>query len=174
MDLSKIIEWVKLPTKVWVTIATACALVLFTDDNFNDFLGIKEFVKLYRPYIGVIFLVSFVFTIVNVSEYNWKKFRRWSNTRNRIKYTKKRLHNLTEGERKILRYFLLNNSHSQQILLDDGDAKELEVYKIISRSSSIGSLTYGFTFNIQPWAWDYLHKHPELILSYDELKTFQQ
>jgi hypothetical protein len=36
--------------------------------------------------------------------------------------------------------------------------------KILYQSSTVGSWRRGFAFNIQPWAWDYLQKHLDLIL----------
>jgi len=45
-----------------------------------------------------------------------------------------------------------------------GLSKDLEVFGVLYRSSNInmpGSDNYDY--NITPWAWDYLKKHPELI-----------
>ncbi|MBU2802589.1 hypothetical protein HFV02_10085, partial [Acidithiobacillus caldus] len=35
--------------------------------------------------------------------------------------------------------------------------------EIIYRSSSMGQFGAYFSYNIQPWAWDYLRKNPHLI-----------
>jgi len=40
----------------------------------------------------------------------------------------------------------------------------LEIEKIVFKSSNIGQLDE-WAYNIQPWAWDYLNNHPELLAS---------
>jgi Super-infection exclusion protein B len=34
---------------------------------------------------------------------------------------------------------------------------------VLYRSSNMSALGTTFPFNIQPWAWDYLNEHPELL-----------
>ncbi len=47
--------------------------------------------------------------------------------------------------------------------LVDGLAGGLEAKGILFRSSNFGDPLYGFSHNLQPWARDYLKKHPELL-----------
>jgi hypothetical protein len=44
----------------------------------------------------------------------------------------------------------------------NGTVNALQKERIIIRGSSLGSIT-GFDYIIQPWAWEYLNKHPELL-----------
>lgn len=39
----------------------------------------------------------------------------------------------------------------------------LETEKIIYRASSLSSYYTNFPYNIQPWAWEYLNQHPDLL-----------
>jgi hypothetical protein len=85
-------------------------------------------------------------------------------SRRRIKYRQKRLHRLTPAERAILRKYIIKDTRSQDLSLQDGVAQGLVLERIIYRPlPSIGDVRRGFPHNIQPWAWDYLKKHPELL-----------
>ncbi|MBI1879994.1 MAG: superinfection exclusion B family protein [Chloroflexi bacterium] len=74
----------------------------------------------------------------------------------------KRLHNLTRSEKAILKGYLGNQTRSQYLPIESGVVNGLEAEDIIYRASHIGKLDE-WAFNIQPWAWDYLTDHPELL-----------
>jgi hypothetical protein len=58
MDMSKWLEWIKLPTKTLAGLCIVFAIMIFSSDGALDRLGLASVVTEYRPYLGVGFLVS--------------------------------------------------------------------------------------------------------------------
>ncbi|MBU0518829.1 superinfection exclusion B family protein [bacterium] len=69
---------------------------------------------------------------------------------------------MTPAEKEIMRTYLLKNVRSQVLSLADGTVCELERYGIIHPSAKIRRGEY-IDYNIQPWAWKYLKKRPNLM-----------
>jgi len=76
----------------------------------------------------------------------------------------KRLHSLSSEEKAILKDYLDNDTKTRPFSFFSGTHKGLVASGVLYTSSDIsmpGRDT--FDYNINPWAWDYLRKHPELI-----------
>ena len=78
-----------------------------------------------------------------------------------------RLHDLTPAEKQILCGYILANQRTQYFHMEDGVPMGLVSEKILFVSTTMGSVLHGFAFNIQPWAWEYLSKNPDLITTAD-------
>lgn len=170
MDLSKYLEAIKLSPKYLVPFVIVSGFLLFARPDILEIFGLAELSAKYRPYIGGIFLLTAALVLSHwmISLYQWLAKRRlWSR---RIKAAKKTLHNLTGEEKEILRAYIGGNTRTQYLQLESGVASGLELEYIIFRSSNIGNLD-GWAYNIQPWAWDYLNKHRELLFTKEELES---
>ena len=84
---------------------------------------------------------------------------------NNLTKLKKRLKTLTNEEREILTKYVPNKTRTNYLRPDDGVVRGLEQANIIYRASAMGGANYQFTwaYNIQPWAWDFLNAHSELV-----------
>lgn len=163
MDVSKLLGLIKIPTKYYFGISFITGILLFSSENILNKLGVLAFVTDNRIWIGVIFLVTLAFWVTDFIIHIYKKISKSINIKKKEKVRKERLHNLTQDEKSILSGYIDNNIRSQKLDSFDGTVRELEYYKIIYRASNVGRALEGFSYNIQPWAWDYLHKHPELL-----------
>lgn len=162
MDPSKWLDWIKLPTK---TIAALCIVfggLLFSGDSALERFGLAGFIGEYRAYLGMGFLVTLALTVVNSLASFWKFIYPWIAEAYWIRLGRKRLKSLNPTEKNILRYYIQNQTRSQTLPIQDGTVYALQKEKIIFRGSSLGSL-HGFDFIIQPWAWEYLNEHMELL-----------
>lgn len=163
MDVSKVFDWIKLKPKYLAPISVAGAATLFAPSWFIEKLGLQRLQTDFRLWVGIVFLISSVLLISHALSTVWsfgtKKIRERSN----LGDMQKRLHNLSAGEKKVLRGYILNNTKSQTLDYLDGVANGLEAAKVIFRAASIGSMWGGFAYNIQPWAWDYLNANPHLL-----------
>jgi len=169
-SFGKYLDWIKLSPKYLSPIALVSGFLLFAKPSWLARFGLVEFVAQYRPYIGVIFLLAASLLVSHwlISSYKWLAKRRlWSKE---LKSAKQHLHNLTHEEREILRAYVGRDTRTQYLPIESGVVAGLEWQHIILRSSHIGSLVDGWAYNIQPWAWDYLHEHPELLFSKEELE----
>jgi hypothetical protein len=70
---------------------------------------------------------------------------------------------LTEDEKAILRGYIEGQTRTQYLAMSNGTVGQFVVEKILFRASSLGSVADYFPYNIQPWAWDYLNNHPEVL-----------
>lgn len=133
-----------------------------------DSLGIGTLVSQYRQILGIVFLFSTTLLIVEILIVVYRWIQETLVNRLIVKSGHKRLHALTEPEKKVLRSFIFEKTRSRRLDMTDGVVNELESESIIFRSSNLGhgiGLHVVFAFNIQPWAWDYLNAHPELLSS---------
>ena len=60
-------------------------------------------------------------------------------------------------------FYIDENTRTQELNLADGRVRELEYNKIVYRACDISKGFTDFDYNIQPWAWDYLNKHKEIL-----------
>jgi Super-infection exclusion protein B len=164
MDIvtEKWLDWTKLPTKILAGICIVFGILIFSGEIMLDKLGLKSFVCEYRAYFGFGFLLTLALTLVNSISAIWKFIYPWLAEAYWIRNGRKRLQNLNPTEKDILRYYIKNKIRSQNLSIQDGTVNALQKEKIILRGSSIGSL-HGFDYIIQPWAWEYLNDHPELL-----------
>ncbi len=72
---------------------------------------------------------------------------------------------LTEEEKAILRLFIVGKTSSVNLSIKNGVVLGLQQKKIIIKLGIVGTdaLRMSFPFNIQPWAWEYFNKNPQLI-----------
>jgi hypothetical protein len=162
MEFSKLLDWIKLPTKTLAGLCVVFAILIFSNSNMLDKFGLKPIVEQYRAYLGIGFLVTLALTLVNSITAIWKFIYPWIAQAYWIRIGKKRLQNLTPNEKDILGYYIKNKNRSQTLRIQDGTVNALQKEKIIVRASSLGTM-YGFDYIIQPWAWKYLNKKPQLL-----------
>lgn len=162
MDLTKWLDWIKLPTKTMAGLCIVFGILIFSGDSTLDKFGLKSLVADHRAYFGVGFLGTLTLTVVNSFSAVWKFIYPWITEVYGIRIGRKRLQSLNPAEKQILSYYIQNQTRSQTLPIQDGTVNALQTENIIIRGSSLGSL-HGFDFNIKPWAWNYLNQHPDLL-----------
>ena len=77
---SKVIEWLKLPTKIIAFIALMSCAFLFLPSKIIESLKLQDFIDLYGKYFGVVFIVAssyllfiFLFPFTNNNFSFWSK-----------------------------------------------------------------------------------------------------
>lgn len=163
--LGKLKDWLVMGAVPLGGTAIAAAVVLFAPPSLLVVLGLNEVVKAIRPYLGGALVLSSSLLICLAAKGAWDnllgKLLREALT---IRFHRRELHALTEEEKSYLRPFIENQTRSRAFNLNDGIAMGLQQRKIIIRASNLGIPGgYSFPFQIQPWAWEYLNKHPELV-----------
>lgn len=162
IDLSKITEWLKLPTKTFVALIIVGAILLFAPPSLLASLGLNTFVNSYRPYIGAMFVVSLAISVVSAASAALKFISPWVVQAYWIHGGRKRLRALNPEEKELLSHFIVNKTRSQHLPIQSGVVSALVQEKVLIRASSVGDI-YGFDYNIQPWAWEYLNENPHLL-----------
>jgi hypothetical protein len=160
--IAKFLELMKVPIRVVVGVCVAAAIVLFAPDKVVGLLGLLQYREKYRFYFGIAVVLLIAIVIAKIIGAVDEKLIDWRLDRIR----KRRLRNLTDEEIKILNPYIMRKTRTQYLSIQSGVVKGLVHDNIIYRSANVGSMEYGgaaFAHNIQPWAWDYLNDHPELV-----------
>jgi hypothetical protein len=162
---SDILDFIKLNPKYLTGLVIASGVLLFTPIYFLDRLGITDLVDKYRIWIGLIFLITVSLLISHLIWHISNSIKSKLDGQSFQKIGKQRLKKLTPREKHILNGYINENERTQYLDYTDGSVRELELMKIIYRSSNLSRGGTVFAYNIQPWAWDYLNKHKKLLHS---------
>lgn len=163
MRIDGIIGWIKLSPKYLIPIAILAAALLFLPSDALSKFGVDDFVNEYRMWIGIVGLLTFALLLTHfmywLKDIVTKKLR----TARSLKAAKDSLRNLTPEEQIVLADYILRQTKSRTLRVQSGVAMSLEHAHIIYLASKLGTLMGGFAYNLQPWAWDELNAHPELL-----------
>lgn len=148
--------------KALVGIAVATGMVVFMPDNLASSLGVNEFRTSNRGVFGWSFIASTsiltVYAMWWIGELAKSRFEK----RRLQKMRESQLHELTTDELCFLATYILEDTATRYVPIDNGVACGLAAKNIIFRASSVGEY-HRIPFNIQPWARLYLKSHLELI-----------
>jgi hypothetical protein len=158
-----IIEVLKLAPRFIVALGIAAGLLLFATDAFLKRIGLSESIQKYRFVLGLTLVISAALLVVYILLFVLGIIKRWWRKRNWEVRVIKRLQNLTEDEKQILRYFLAHNTRATMLRFDDGVVHGLAHAHIIYQSGSVGNVFEGFPYNITDLAWDYIHVNPAVL-----------
>src|SRR6266508_5515654 len=138
--LSKAFDALKLSPKYLVPISVATGFLLFATTDVLNKLGLNERKTKYTAWIGGIFLGSTTLLMSHavIAALSWVKNKIGSSFA--IRKSKKRLHSLTLEEKEILRGFILGQTKTQYLDLENGVVRGLEMGIVIYRSSNIGQI----------------------------------
>ncbi len=163
MDFTKLVDWIKLSPRHSLAVAIASGVLLFLGDGPLATLGLEQLRAKYRPWIGGIFLLSSVLLLSYPLAALGKRVSTWWRDSQFVRGGRQRLRQLTPWEKEILRRFVERETRTQTLNFKDGVVAGLVDDSIIYQSSNLGTIHGNFAYNIQPWAWKELRKHPELL-----------
>jgi hypothetical protein len=157
------LDALKLAPRYLIAIGAVAAFLLFSSHSLLKHLGVLEFAQNSRQWLGLILLITTSLFCVDLilRLASWIRKRRGESQF--YKRMKKRLCNLTEDEKQILRYYLAKQTRSNVLRIDDGVVQGLAGAGIIHQSASLGNMIEGFAHNINDFAWCYLYEHIELL-----------
>jgi len=169
--IGKLIDHFHSP-KYLLVISIISGFLIFGEINLIYKLALLSFVETYRLWIGIVFLISSGFWLVDLIQLIINKIKNKYKILRNNKIREERLKQLTTEEKVILGKYINSKTRTQKLVFSSGIVNELERYKIIYRSSDsvyAGEVSY----NIQPWAWDYLNKHKELLNNCESIELIE-
>ena len=164
VDVSKLSEWLKLKPKYLFALGLGSGLLIFSPVSFLEKLGLIELATDFRPWIGALFLLSAVLLITNILSKLGTPIQRKFEDMLFVRRKAKHFKELTPAEKHILRRYLEGDTRTLDLNVSDGVTNGLIAAKILYRASTLGDMSGYFAHNIQPWAWRYLKKHPEMVV----------
>jgi hypothetical protein len=163
MNFPNIPEWLKISSVHLLAIAFSVGVLLFAPVEFLDLIGVTRFVNGFRMWIGFAFLISAALLLARAGASVFRDATLRVRQRWILKRRQRRLHQLTPSEKRALAGYIADDTRTQYFQLEDGVIQGLAAECVIARAASVGSIISGFAYNIQPWAWDYLKLHPQLL-----------
>ncbi|MEZ9139752.1 MULTISPECIES: super-infection exclusion protein B [unclassified Shewanella] len=163
IEFKKMVDWLKLSPKQAFIIFTICSILLFDDGTIVVKLGLEKPKELLQPYLGLMWLLTLALLLSELIIPLYKKITKKYSQKKYLKHCRTHLHNLTVPEKEVLSEFISNNTKSIEASLSDGVIQELATNNIIRLAATVSVHGDFFAYNIQPWAWKYLHKNPELL-----------
>ena len=163
MNVSDYISWIKLSPKYWLAIALVATALVGLPAGITDRLGVTEFVGKFRMWIGFVCVASYGLLFTHVLCASKDSIRGWWSRRRLLQLGREALRNLSLPEKTMLADYLLFETKSRKQDYQSGIVHELQRANILYQASSLGSLMDGFAFNLQPWAWEELQAHPEIL-----------
>lgn len=158
-----IIEFIKLAPRYLFALGVASGFLLFLPEPILNYLDIYDFTHVHRSWIGVVFIFSLATIITAGAAELMNIIKRWILNMIHKKNIRKRLHNLTEAEKQILRFYIEKQNKTNYLRIDDGIVQGLASVGIIFQATSMGNILSGFAHNISDHAWYYLSNHRELL-----------
>ncbi|ETJ47403.1 superinfection exclusion B family protein [Pseudoalteromonas agarivorans] len=163
IEAKQVFDWLKLSGKQAFILCVITSIMLFSGDELLSKLALVEAKKSLQIWIGLVWLISVSVLLAEIifPTFKWisQKIKRHFN----LKDYQQRLHALTAEEKELLSEYIDRNTRTTSIKYSNGVAKELESAMVIRRASNMAHYHDVFPYNIQPWAWDYLNKNPELL-----------
>jgi len=164
MDWTKTFEILKMGPRIWFVVFTTATVLLLSPARFLDTLALATILQGHRSWLGVEWIVSSATLVTHVLASADIPLRRkvvWLFVHRRRLHA--RLNDLTPAEQAFLRKYLKENTRTLEATLGNGVVAGLARERIIVRPSSVSSDCTEFAFNIEPWPWSHLRKHPELV-----------
>jgi len=160
--LGKLFELIKVPIRYVIGVALVNSFVLFCPNSWVDRIGLLKYREDGKSYLGLSLLVLGAIIISNFAGFLIARSKDYLFLRVR----RQRLHALTSEEAQVLRQYIVTQSRTAYLSMQSGVTRGLEHEQIIYRSSNLSSPGAGFAsfaYNIQPWAWNYLNEHRDLL-----------
>ncbi len=157
------LEFLKLAPRYLIALGVMAAVLLFASEEFLKFIGVFELAQNYRPMLGLTLVVTASLFAMSVSADGIAFVKRWWRQRRLYGRIAERLNCLTENEKQILRFYIVENTRANTLRIEDGVVQGLKSDGIIYQSASLGSVLDGFAHNISDFAWDYLHANLHLL-----------
>lgn len=161
---SQMLDWIKLSPKYLFAIALFSELLLFSPLWILERAGWLEFVTKFRPWIGLIFMLTstllFTHFSVFVFEESLRPFYKKQKEKKRLRIW---LQHLTHKQKEMLKEFINENTRTVSFNFMDGEVKELVTANILYLSTGLVDRGNYTPHTINSWVWEHLHKHPEIL-----------
>lgn len=163
MDPANFLGFLRLKPVLVFAVVIASSLFLFLPGQTAHSLGISSIRDFARPAIGVLWLLSAsLLTAHALAAVTAAAAKEWRERR-MVRAGQRRLHQLTPQEQQVLAGYLRTNSRTRSFPFTDGVIAELVAVGILRRATNVSQIGQVFPYNLQPWAWYYLKRHPELV-----------
>jgi len=137
-----LIDFSKIPIKVFILLAIVSGILLFGSANFLEQLKLKEFEKSYGMYFGITFIVCISFILLSIIYFLVSKTKSYFFKRKMTKQLKENLKKLDPSEQAVLREYFITQRTTISMPMDHPVVSGLMNKYILIRKSNIGMGMY--------------------------------
>ena len=148
------------PIAFLISFGFLVGIIIFIPTTVSNSLGIEEFRVKYKIFLGPLFLFIITFIFARLIDFGLSNLAK----RRNMKEMQKMLHALTPEEQDCLKPYISERKNTLYIAIQDGVMGGLLAKKITYPSSNVFD-PHRRPYNLNPWAREYLEKHPELLNS---------
>ena len=119
MDYIKsLFDFTKLPTKILFVFFLITGFIIFSNDKYTKIFAFEK-IETYKPLISIVFLISFSILIINFIIYISNLISKKIRTNKLKKQYLKKINNLDDYEKAILREFYIQDKNSLKMPIND-------------------------------------------------------
>ncbi|MCW5879049.1 MAG: superinfection exclusion B family protein [Anaerolineales bacterium] len=166
--LSTAMRWLIESITIRIVLASFTTILLFTPHELIERVGLLDFRNENIELLGIVFLLSSIWLTIDISS---RFIVMPIKSHKALKRRQQYLHGLTPEEATILASYIRGNTRTLYLNMSSGVVNGLVHQKVIYSASSTGTMPTHWAYNIQPWAWDYLQKHPEILQDAEDAAT---
>jgi len=108
-----VLEFLKLAPRYLIAFGVMAAFLLFASENFLKFIGVFELTQNNRPMLGLTLVTTVaIFAVTSVGNAISFVKQWWARRRSYLRISE-RLQRLTEDEKQILRYYIVENTRAK-------------------------------------------------------------
>lgn len=164
---TNLIDFLKLPTKIFVSLTIASGLVLFLPDTIIEKIYMTNFTKEYGFIIGLVFIISISISLVSCTIILYKYIIIRYNKFKFYKHAAERLEKLSPYQKAILYSLYLEDNYTHELPFNDGAVKILEQKMMITKTTNtylVEDLSNPiFPYMLQPWVIEKLNEDNDLV-----------
>lgn len=139
---SDLIDFSKIPIKVFILLAIVSGILLFGSENLLEQLKLKEFEESYGMYFGITFIVCISFILLSIIYFFVSKTKSYLFKRKMTKQIKENLKKLDPSEQAVLREYYITRRTTISMPMDHPVVSGLLNKYILIRKSNIGKGMY--------------------------------
>ena len=152
--MGKMVEFLKLPAKIWVVIVIAGTSILLTQPIAERYYRGEALYHKYGLWVFFVTVLAWSFLIVDIFLYFWNR----QAARNAIKHRIQYVNSLTEDKMLIIRKLYNKPDHVIELRMQAEQVKELETNAVIGKAATQKVLYIWddpndptFPYILQPW-----------------------
>jgi len=168
----RIIDLLKTPNRAHFVLWVGSGALMFLPETWLEAMRLSEIRGTIGAFVGPLFFLLSVLFVVSLGHAGLKGMKNTRVAKKAKERREVRLRNLSPDEVEVLRFFVFNQSRGQRLSWESAVVRGLEAERVIARvTEAITADRDPFTreitacagYVIQPWAWEFLNEHPEVL-----------
>jgi hypothetical protein len=152
---------------IFIVACTSWCVVLIPEHSWNylGLIGLRTTIKPWASIIGVLFTLWLIFGVLyDLFSKGSDELKAWNEPRKMQKTREEILLSTSSVEKQVLAKYITENTTTIAFDARDGVVNGLIKKGLLYNASQASNpMSFNFDVNMQPWAWDYLRAHPEML-----------